>query len=135
LDDEEGGNVTAGEPADELVTGGETSACHDQQSHTPAHDVQPHEGLSVCAFIFGGDSLMTPKIQLILDLSRLSPASKVLKLETSCVCQTNVVNPTAEVREQPNNRMSFLEGAKTLHMQNVKSGSRAVLIKGVAWKT
>ncbi|KAJ8583806.1 hypothetical protein M405DRAFT_798827 [Rhizopogon salebrosus TDB-379] len=99
LDDEEAGNLTAGEPADELVTGGETSVCHDQQSRTPAHDVQPHEDTT--------------------DTGSISSFSSF----------------EAEVREQPNNRTSFLEGAKTLHTQNVKSGSRAVLVKGVAWKT
>jgi hypothetical protein len=73
---------------------------------------------------------MTPKIRPMVDLSRLSPALKVLELETSCVCRINITHLSVGSQEQPSNRMSLLEEAETM-----TSGSRVILVKGVAWKT
>ncbi|OAX32881.1 hypothetical protein K503DRAFT_869896 [Rhizopogon vinicolor AM-OR11-026] len=43
LDDDERDNLATMKPVEELTTDGEASACHEQQSHTPAHVAQPHE--------------------------------------------------------------------------------------------
>jgi hypothetical protein len=74
------------------------------------------------------------KMRLITDPFCLSPALKVLTLETSCVCPIYHTHLTA-FQEQSTTQTSLLEGAETVIVQNMKSGSRVVLVKGVAWKT
>ncbi|OJA17478.1 hypothetical protein AZE42_03910 [Rhizopogon vesiculosus] len=115
LDDDEGNNLATTEPAEELTSGGEASACHEQQSHTPAHDAQPHEGLRVCSCMSCNDSHDDPK--------DTTDSGSLLSFSTF------------EVGLQEHNRMSVLEEAKTVLNENMTSSSRVVLVKGVAWKT
>ncbi|KAG1751623.1 uncharacterized protein EDB91DRAFT_1298849 [Suillus paluster] len=65
-------------------------------------------------------------------------ALKVLKLETSYARQIDVVNLTAGLKEQSENRTLLSEDIETVPVatnENVKRGSRVVLVKGVAWRT
>jgi hypothetical protein len=135
LDDEEGNILPAVPAAEKLRTSGEVSACHDQQSDTPVHDAQQYEGLSVHLFLVMILLMMIKKMRLIVDLSRLSPALKVQNFHASCVYQINIIHLTAGFQEQSNNRTSLLEEAETVLIESIKSGSRVVLVKGVAWNT
>jgi hypothetical protein len=131
LDDEEGDDLAAVQSAEQLATGGE--ACHDPESHTSAPDAQLHEGLSFCACV-SSDPMITQRHTDSGSISSFSSFEGAgnLKLHTHVRLMTNF---TAVLREQPNNRTSLLGKAETILMQNMKSGSPVVLVKGVAWKT
>jgi hypothetical protein len=122
-------NLAVVQPAEELATGDEASASHDERSHTP----ESPEGLFICwSFHLISSMIKIRKIRLILSQSRLSPTLKVLKRKMSHVCRINIF--IAELQEQPNNRPLLSEGVGIID-ENLKRGFRVVLVKGVAWRT
>jgi hypothetical protein len=78
------------------------------------------------------------QIRLILVQSHLSLALKVVKLETSHVYHVDTVNFTAGLQEQLDSQPFLLGDIRMVPVvigENLKRGSRVIIVKGVAWKT
>lgn len=78
------------------------------------------------------------QIRLILVLSHLSLALKVLKIETSYVYHVDTVDFAAGLQEQLDNQPFLLGDIRMVPVvigENLKRGSRVVIVKGIAWKT